>query len=82
MTSDDLLDFQEIMLRAHLRNLIFFATLPYHLTQQTRCNHGWDTDGERTSGPSSVVFLEKYATTAVETEHELLVIGKQLLLEP
>ena len=60
MNSNDLLDFQEVMFRAHVRNLIFFATLPYYLTQQIHRNHAWDADGARTSDPSSIVFLDQY----------------------
>ena len=58
MTTNDLLDFQEVMFRAHVRNLIFFATLPYYLTQQIHRNHAWDADDARTSDPSSIVFLD------------------------
>ena len=60
MTCNDLLDFQEVMFRAHVRNLIFFATLPYYLTQQIHRNHAWDAGGARTSDSSSIVFLDQY----------------------
>lgn len=60
MTSNDLLEFQEVMFRAHLRNLMFFVTLPYYLTQQMRCNHVRDADGTGTSDASSLVFLDQY----------------------
>jgi len=59
MTGNDLLDFQEIIFRASVRNLIFFATLPYYLTQQIHRNHA-RADGARTSDPSSIVFLDQY----------------------
>jgi len=36
MTVFDLLDFQEFMFRACVRNVMTFATLPYYLTQETR----------------------------------------------
>jgi hypothetical protein len=35
MTFGDLRDFQELMLRAYVRNMMFFATLPYHLATET-----------------------------------------------
>jgi hypothetical protein len=60
MTCDKLLGFQEVVFRAHVRNLIFFATLPYYLAQQIHSNYAWDADGARTSDPSSVIFLERY----------------------
>ncbi len=36
MTFHDLRDFQDLMLRAYVRNLMFFATLPYHLAGDMR----------------------------------------------
>ena len=36
MTFDDLRDFRELMFRAYVRNLMFFATLPYHLATEMR----------------------------------------------
>ena len=60
MTGNDLLDFQEVMFRAHVRNLIFFATLPYYLSQQIHRNPAWGADGARASDPSSIVFLDQY----------------------
>ena len=38
MTFDDLLDFQERMFSAYVRNAMIFATLPYHLAEETRRN--------------------------------------------
>jgi hypothetical protein len=29
-------DFHELMLRAYVRNMMFFATLPYHLATEMR----------------------------------------------
>jgi hypothetical protein len=60
MTGNDFLDFQEVIFRAYARNLVFFATLPYFLTQQIHRNHAWDADGAETSDPSSIVFLDQY----------------------
>jgi hypothetical protein len=60
MTFNAVLDFQEVMFRAYVRNLIFFATLPCYVTQQIRRNHAWDADDTRTSDPFSVVFLDQY----------------------
>jgi hypothetical protein len=37
MTVRDLLDFQELMFCACVRNVMTFATLPYHLAQEMRC---------------------------------------------
>ena len=37
MTFDDLLDFQERMFSACVRNVMTLATLPYHLAQEMRC---------------------------------------------
>jgi hypothetical protein len=39
MTLRDLLDAQDLMFRACVRNMMFFATLPYHLVQEMR-RHG------------------------------------------
>jgi hypothetical protein len=36
MTFGDLRDFHELMLRAYVRNMMFFATLPYHLATEMR----------------------------------------------
>jgi hypothetical protein len=36
MTFDDLLDFQELMFSACVRNVMAFATLPYHLAEEMR----------------------------------------------
>ena len=69
MTSNDFLDFQEVIFRAYVRNLIFFGTLPYYLTQQIHRNHAWDADGVRTSDPS-IVFLDQYRNDRSENEHE------------
>jgi hypothetical protein len=66
MTSNDFLDFQEVTFRAYVRNVMFFATLPYYLTQQIRRNPAWDADGARTSDPSSVVLLEQYRSDRSE----------------
>jgi hypothetical protein len=41
MTFMAFLDFQEVMFRAYVRNLIWFATLPYYVTQEMRRNHAW-----------------------------------------
>jgi hypothetical protein len=38
MTFDDLIDFQELMFSACVRNVMTFATLPYHLGGKTRGN--------------------------------------------
>ena len=38
MTLRDLLDIQDLMLRAYVRNAMFLATLPYHLAQEMRRN--------------------------------------------
>jgi hypothetical protein len=35
MTFDDLIDFQEHMISAYVRNVMMFATLPYYLVQET-----------------------------------------------
>ena len=74
MTGNDFLDFQEVIFRAHVRNLIYFATLPYYLTQQIHRNHAWDADGARTSDPS-IVFLDQYRNDRSEKERELPEIG-------
>ena len=34
MTLRDLLDVQDIMFRAQVRNMMFLATLPYHMAQE------------------------------------------------
>jgi hypothetical protein len=60
MTGNDFLDFQEAIFRASVRNLVFFATLPYQLTQEMQRTHARDADGARPSDPSSVVFLDQY----------------------
>jgi hypothetical protein len=39
MTLSALLDAQDIMFRAYVRNMMFFATLPYHVAQEMR-RHG------------------------------------------
>jgi hypothetical protein len=65
MTGNDFLDFQEVIFRAYARNLAFFATLPYYLTQQIHRNDAWDA-GAETSDPSSVVFLDQYRKIAVK----------------
>jgi hypothetical protein len=36
MTLRNLLDVQEVMFRAYVRNVMFFATLPYHLAHEVR----------------------------------------------
>ena len=36
MTFHDLHDFQDVMFRAYVRNVMFFAALPYHLAQEMR----------------------------------------------
>ena len=36
MTFGDLRDFRELMFRACVRNMMFFATLPYHLATEMR----------------------------------------------
>jgi hypothetical protein len=36
MTFADLRDFHELMLRAYVRNMMVFATLPYHLAAEMR----------------------------------------------
>jgi len=38
MTLFDLYDFQHLMLRAYVSNVMFFVTLPYHLAQEARQN--------------------------------------------
>jgi hypothetical protein len=38
MTFDDLLDFQERMFSAYVRNAMIFATLPCYLAEETRRN--------------------------------------------
>jgi hypothetical protein len=60
MNGNDLLDFQEVMFRAHVRNLIFFATLPYYLTQQIHRHHGRDAVAAEAAESTSVVFLDRY----------------------
>jgi hypothetical protein len=34
MTLRDLREFQELMFRAYVRNMMFLATLPYHMAQE------------------------------------------------
>jgi hypothetical protein len=36
MTFRDLNEFQELMLRAYVRNMMLLATLPYHLAHEMR----------------------------------------------
>jgi hypothetical protein len=36
MTFGDLRDFHELMLRNYVRNMMFFARLPYHLATEMR----------------------------------------------
>ena len=43
MTFDDLLDFQERMFSACVRNMMIFATLPYYLPQEARRNRARST---------------------------------------
>jgi len=38
MTFDNLLDFQERVFSAYVRNMMIFATLPCYLAQETRRN--------------------------------------------
>jgi hypothetical protein len=38
MTLRDLRDFQELMSRAYVRNMMFLATLPCHMSQEMRRN--------------------------------------------
>jgi hypothetical protein len=66
--TNDFLEFQEVMFRTYVRNVIFFATLPYYLTQQLHRNHGWDGDGARASDPSSIVFLDQYRNDRSEKQ--------------
>lgn len=44
MTLYDLLDAQYLLVRAYVRNVMFFATLPYYLAEEHRphdaCNAG------------------------------------------
>jgi hypothetical protein len=47
MTFRDLLDVQDLMFRAYVRNMMFLATLPYHLAQEMRRKRAW----EDASGP-------------------------------
>ena len=47
MTFRDLLDVQDLMFRAYMRNVMFLATLPYNLAQEMRRNRAW----EDASGP-------------------------------
>jgi hypothetical protein len=68
MTSNDFLDFQEVIFRAYVRNLIFFATLPYYLMQQIHRNHAWDADGARTPDPSSIVLFDQYRNDRSENK--------------
>jgi hypothetical protein len=67
MTGNDFLDFQEVMFRAYVRNVIFCATLPYYLSQQIHRNHAWDADGARISDPS-IVFLDRYRNDRSEKQ--------------
>jgi radical SAM superfamily enzyme with C-terminal helix-hairpin-helix motif len=39
MSLQHLLDFQELMFRAYVRNVMFFATLPYYAEQECRREH-------------------------------------------
>ena len=39
MTLQHLLDFQELMFRVYVRNVMFFATLPYYAEQECRRKH-------------------------------------------
>jgi hypothetical protein len=36
MTVRDLYDFQSLMFRACMQNVMFFTSLPYHLARETR----------------------------------------------
>jgi len=38
MTLRDLHDFQDVMFRAYVRDVMFVAALPYHLAQEMRRN--------------------------------------------
>jgi hypothetical protein len=38
MTLFDFYDFQHLMLRAYVRNVMVFVTLPYHIAQEARKN--------------------------------------------
>jgi len=40
MTLRDVRDFQELMFRTWVRNVMFFVTLPYHLAQEMRRTRG------------------------------------------
>ena len=40
MTLRDLREFQELMFRAYVRNMMFLATLPYHVAQEMRRTRG------------------------------------------
>jgi hypothetical protein len=60
MTSNDLLDFQEVMFRAYVRNVIFFATLPYYVTQQIHRHQALDAAAAEATESPSVVFLDRY----------------------
>jgi hypothetical protein len=60
MTGNDFLDFQEAIFRASVRNLVFFATLPFQLTQEIQRNRARDAGGARPSDPSSLIFLDQY----------------------
>jgi hypothetical protein len=39
MTLPDLYDFQHLIFRAYVRNVMFFVTLPYHLAREERQDH-------------------------------------------
>jgi hypothetical protein len=38
MTVRDLYEFQQLTFRAYMQNVMFFATLPYHLAQEPQQN--------------------------------------------
>jgi hypothetical protein len=40
MTYQHLYDLQELMMRTYVRNVMFFATLPYYLAQEVRREQG------------------------------------------
>jgi hypothetical protein len=60
MTGNDLLDFQEVVFRATVRNVIFCATLPYYVAQQMQRHHALDSAAAEAAESTSVVFLDQY----------------------
>ena len=50
MISGELCEFQELMFRAYVRNVMLFATLPYHIAQEIRRDRSDDRGGTSETG--------------------------------